>query len=241
MKHLILIAAITALSLTSGCQKSLTQTDIESNLFTAISHGQPAEHIEALLLQADNPPKAANHGIKTVMQLSHVPSDIEKYWRFYQPNEIQKTPTIEIFEVINRYKITVLDVCVQHGGNLNQKNEDGLPFVRFSGHTPITPEMLAWLLKHGYNPNLTDETNRDYSALGFCARPGQAMLRYNQKYEMIKMLLKYGADPSVKSLGQPILQTLTTYHSDNPHAKDIINLLKSHGAKHAAELKEPAS
>jgi len=57
------------------------------------------------------------------------------------------------------------------------------------------------------------------------------MLRYNQKYEMMKMLLEHGANPNVKSMGAPILHTVAGgYHTDNPYALDIAKLLLKAGA-----------
>lgn len=228
MKHLTLISLI-ILTLASGCQKSLTQGEVERNILTAISQGQPAEVIERIILQSENPSQTANYGIREVTNLSHLPQNIEKYWQFYQPKPIRETPTIEIFGILNRYKISVLKVLVLHGGNLNQKQDNGEPYIRFSSNTLITPELLAWLLDHGYDANLTYETNSNDSAIGYCAQPGQSMLRYDQKYEMIKMLLEHGANPNVTSLGEPIMHTLAIYHKDNPYALKIFGLLLEAG------------
>lgn len=230
MKHLTLITLI-ALTLIAGCQMSLslTQRDVDGgDIHAAISQGLPAEHIDSLLSQTANPAQAANSGIMEIMNIGYLPQDIGKYWQYYQPKPMRQTPSIEILEVINRYKITILDVLVRHGGNLNRKRKDGSPCIRVSDN--MTPELLAWLLDHGYDANMTDKSNPDYSGLDFCAHPGQSMLRYDQKYEMIKMLLKHGANPNVSSLGQPILHTLATYHRDNPYAPEIIELLLKAGA-----------
>ncbi len=229
MKYIIPISLM-LLTLMCGCQKTLSQDQIESNLSTAISDGRPAQHIETILRQADDPEQAANHGIWSVMHRSHLPQDIVKNWQYYHPKEISQTPSIEIAEIINRYKITILDVLVRHGGNLNRKYEHGLPVIRFSGFTEITPDLLRWLLEHGYDANLTYKGNSDRTALSHCARPGQSMLRYDQKYEMIKMLLEHGANPNVKSLGDPILHTLASYHKDNPYVLEITELLLKAGA-----------
>ena len=91
----------------------------------------------------------------------------------------------------------------------------------------MTPELLTFLLENGYDPNADGDRP---SALGNCARPGQSFLRYDHKYEMIKALLKHGANPNVTSLGQPILHELIVYHKDNPHLLEIIQLLLDAGA-----------
>lgn len=223
MKYLIPISLM-LLMLMCGCQKTLSQSQIEGDLRAAISHGRPAEDIETILRQADNRVQAANHGISSVMNC-HLPPDIEKYWQYYQPKAISQTPSIEIAEIINRYKITVLDVFVRHGGNLNRKYEHGLPVIRVDTFSEITPNLLRWLLEHGYDPNMTYKSDSDRTALSHCARPGQGMLRYDQKHEMIKMLLEHGANPNVKSLADPILHTLVLYHKDDPYVLDNIKML----------------
>ncbi len=224
MRYIIPISLM-LLTLMWGCQKTLSQGQIESDIFAAISQGRPAQHIETILRQADDPVQAANHGIWSVMYLRHLPQDIEKNWQYYQPKATSQTPSIEIAEIINRYKITVLDVLVRHGGNLNRKSENGLPVIRVDAFSEITPNLLRWLLEHGYDANLTYKGNSDRTALSHCARPNQGMLRYDQKHEMIKMLLEHGANPNVKSLGQPILRTVVMYHKDDPYVLEIAKLL----------------
>ncbi|HPD48346.1 MAG TPA: ankyrin repeat domain-containing protein [Anaerohalosphaeraceae bacterium] len=190
--------------LAGGCHKGLTQGDIENRIFSAISEGRDAEHIESLLKQADDPAQAANRNILKVLQGIYVPRRSEG---------------------ITHYQIAVLEVLVLYGGDLNRVTTPmGQSIICFWSHSPITPELLAWMLEHGLDPNLSCEAD-EWTALSHCARPGQSKLSYDQKYQMIKMLLEYGANPDVKSLGQPILDTLVTYHGDDPYLVDIIKLL----------------
>lgn len=96
------------------------------------------------------------------------------------------------------------------------------------GIPPVTPELLAFLLENNYDPNVKDE---QHSALGFCAYPGQSFLTYDHKFEMVKSLLKHGANPNVHYLGKPILHRFVDpIHKDNPHQLKIIELLLDAGA-----------
>ena len=231
MKYIMPISLM-LLTLMCGCQKTPSQGQIKSNLNTAISEGRSAQYIETILQQDENPAQVADYGIVKIMSLTHLPQDIAKYWKYYQAKVLRETPSIEIHEIINRYKITVLDAMVRHGGNLNGKGKRGFPFIHFSfSPTEITPNLLRWLLEHSYDPNTTRGGDSNRTALSYCARSGQSMLRYNQKYEMIKMLLEHGANPNVKSMGDPILHTVAGgYHTDNPYAIEMAKLLIKAGA-----------
>ena len=211
----------------TGCQTTHTQGQIGSNIRSAIILGQPAEDIEQVVLLADDPSKAAAIGALEVMNLCSIPREIKKTWAYYREKDPSSTPSIEIFEIINRYKISVLRVLVPHGINLNY-NYYGEPFVKWGGASAITPELLTFLLEHGYDANVT--VTKDYlNALDFCARPGQGLLRYDHKYKMIKSLLKHGVNPNVMSMGQPILHQLITYNKNNPYLLEIILLLLEAG------------
>ena len=224
MKHLTLLSLIT-LALIGGCQKPLSQSDIEGDLRAAISAGQPGEAIEAILTQAENPTQAANAGIDyTATFLSSPPQNILQHWRYYKPSPLGQTPTIEIMEVLNRYQMEVYEVLVRHGGDLNRKHEQGTPVIKFSVFSEITPDLLQWLLEHGYDANMA-QNNLNWTALSYCCLPNQSMLRYDQKYEMIKMLLAHGANPNIDCLTEPAMLTIITYHKDNPYVLDIIQLL----------------
>jgi hypothetical protein len=221
--------------LVCGCQKTSRQDQVESYIHFAVSEGRSAEEIEGVLRQAEDSSQAADWGIRWVMHLGHLPQDIQENWHYYHAKEMRETPSIEIFEVINRYKITVLDVLVRYGGDLNRKDESGQPVILFSNFAPMTPELLSWLLKNGYDANSGDGSDSGRTALSYCARPAQGMLRYDQKYEMIKMLLAHGANPDVQSLGAPILETLVTYHKDDPYLVDIIAMLLEAGDERGIE------
>lgn len=212
----------------SGCRSTHTQDQIENNIKHAIDQGQSAENIRQLVMQADEPARAAAVGVWEVMELEHIPTELQKSWSYYRESEPSSTPSVEIFEIINRYKISVLRVLVPYGINLNH-HQTGRPLVFWGGwgNPPITPELLHFLLEHGYDPDL----GRAFpSALGSCAHPGQSFLRYDHKYEMTKALLKHGANPNVMSMGQPILHQLIDYHKDNPYLLDTIQLLLEAGA-----------
>jgi len=209
--------------LSSGCQKALTQGQKECLVYAAPG-SQDARYLETLLQQAPDPAKCANLGLQATATLTYLPPHIEKCWQYYRPQEMRHTPTIEIIEVINRYKITLLDVLVRYGADLNAKNaSDQSEMCFWWPFAPITPELMTWLLEHGYDPDLPCNDNQ--TALSYCAEPDQTMLRYDQKYEMIKMLLEHGANPDVKSRGRPVLQTLVTDHEDNPYLTDIVKML----------------
>ena len=227
MKHIMPFIFLGLICL-AGCQTTLTQEQIEGNVRFAINQGQSAENIKQLLLEADDPSQAAAVGVWEVMDLEHIPTEMERSWSNYRESEPSSTPSVEIFEIINRYKVSVLRVLIPYGVNLNHHNA-GRPLIIWGGwgNPPITPELLNFLLEHGYDPN---QNGTFPSALGSCAHPGQSFLRYDHKYEMIKTLLKHGANPNVMSMGMPILHQLITYNKDNPHLLEIIQLLLDAGA-----------
>ncbi len=205
--------------LSSGCHKAVTQIDIEWRI-CAVPGRYDAEYLESLLQQAPDPAKAANLGIEAVMYERDLPPDIEKCRQYYQPREMHETPKSEYLEVLNRYRISMLDVLVRYGGNLNTGHQ------RLSCHwlAPMTPELLAWLLERGYDPDLPCQDNHHSTVLSHCVSLGQTRLTYDQKYEMIKMLLEHGVRPDVLCGGRPILQRLLTI-PDDPHLMDILKML----------------
>jgi hypothetical protein len=231
--RLFLLCISYVLIVLSGCQSNSNyrQRQIEGDIRSAISQGKHAEVINQLILQADDPSKAAVAGVWEIMYLEHIPDQIKLTWAYYQEKPPSSTRCSEIFEVINRYKISVLRVLIHHGVDVN-RHYYGSPLVMWGcpgwGTPPMTPSLLAFLLENGYNPNL----NGDFqSALDFCACPGQSFLKYEQKYEMMKMLLKHGANPNVISGGKPILHQLATpYQRDNPCLLEMIQLLLDEGA-----------
>lgn len=227
MKHLIPFITLGLIVLT-GCQRNYTQRQIERKITYAILQGQSAEDIRQLVMQADDSSQAADIGVWEIMGLEQIPTEIEKYWCYYREADPSSTPSREIFEVINRYKISVLRVLIPYGIDLN-RSRTGEPFILWGewGRPAITPELLTFLLKHGYNPNLDKDSP---SPLGICALPGEGFVTYDQKYKMIKALLNHGANPNVMSMGTPILHELIMYNRDNPHQLEIIQLLLDAGA-----------
>lgn len=227
MKHLNIFFILGLIALT-GCQSISKQDQIEISVMSAIDQGQSAESIKQLVQQADDPSQAAAIGVWEIMQLRHIPTEIEKYWIYYREADLSSTPSVEIFEIINRYKISVLRVLIPHNIDLNRCFNDK-PFITWAGWgvPPITPELLTFLLENGYDPKVNDES---LSPIGFCAQPGQSFLKYDQKYEMIKALLQHGADPNVTSMGMPVLHELITYNKNNPYLIEIIQLLLNAGA-----------
>ena len=170
----------------AGCQSEFTEIPkdhkIEAEIAVAIRYGQPAEKIEQLVLQADDPSMAASIAAWNVMRESSLPIEIEKYWSYYKKSDPSNARSVEIYEVINRYKISVLRVLIPQGINLNQSYL-GSPYISWGpggAHPPVTPELLTFLLENGYDPNLNGENP---SALDSCAFPGQSFLTYDQKYE----------------------------------------------------------
>jgi len=217
-----------ALIAVTGCNSATKQQRIESRITSAIDHGQPAEDIEQLVQQADDPSHAAYVAASQVLHIESLPTRIRTYWDYFRPTPPSSTPSVEIFEVINRYKVSVLRVLVPQRITLSRL-EDKRPLVIWGGwaHPPMTPELLTFLLENGYSTR----RNADFgNPVALCGEPGQAFLRYDHKYEMLKTLLRHGADPDVMSMGQPILHQLITRHADNPHQLEMIQLLLDAGA-----------
>lgn len=217
--HLQPIALLLLAVLTGGCHKGVTQVDIEWRI-CAVPGRYDAEYLESLLRQAPDPAKAANLGIEAVMDEGDLPPYIEKCWQYYQPRAMHETPRSERLEVLNRYRITLLDVLVRYGGSLNAGHRS----LSCGWRPPMTPELLAWLLERGYDPDLPCQDNHHSTALSHCVRLGQMPLTYDQKYEMIKMLLEHGVRPDVLCGGRPILQRLLAI-PDDPHLMDILTML----------------
>lgn len=227
MRHLISFVILASIALT-GCHSSNSQSRVESSIRSAINHGRPAEEIEQLVLQADDPSHAAAVAAYQILRSHSMPIEIRRNWAYYQDKDVLSTPSVEIYEVINRYKVSVLRVLVPHGVNLNQ-HPTGMPVVIWGGwaEPPMTPELLAFLLDHGYDPNLNHGLP---SPLGFCTQPGQSFLRYDHKYEMLKALLEHGANPNVKRAGQSALHELILDQPENPYRLDMMELLLNAGA-----------
>jgi len=217
--HLLPIALLLLAVLSSGCHKAVTQVDIEWRI-CAVPGRYDAEYLESLLRQALDPAKAANLGIEAVMGERDLPPYIEKCWQYYQPREMHETPRSEYLEVLTRYRISLLDVLVRYGGNLNTGHRS----LSCRWLAPMTPELLAWLLERGYDPDLPCQDNHHSTALSHCVSLGQMPLTYDQKYKMIKMLLEHGVRPDVLCGGRPILQRLLTI-PDDPHLMDILKML----------------
>jgi hypothetical protein len=229
MKHLLPIVILGSIAF-AGCQTSHTQDQIEGNIRFAVIEGQSAENIKQLVLQADDPSHAAVVAVWQIMDLEHLPTQMQMNWSHYCQTEPSSTPSVKIYEIINRYKISVLRVLVPFGVDLNHHYRAAKPPIFWAGvwgHPPITPQLLEFLLEHGYDP---DANGRSPSALGFCAQPGESFLRYDHKYRMINALLKHGANPNVTSMGLPILHQLILYHRENPHQIEIMRLLANAGA-----------
>ncbi len=144
----------------AGCQSELTTDDkINTKIQITISKGQPAETIEQFVQQTDNKPKSANMAVFWLMRQSSIPTEIEKQWSYYRTSDISSTPSVEIAEIINRYKISVLRVLIPYGIDLNQ-DYFGDPLIFWGpdgGSRLITPELLTFLLENGYNPNLSED------------------------------------------------------------------------------------
>lgn len=217
------------LILLAGCQSVSVQDRIETEITLAINRGELAENIDRLVQQTEDPSRTAAVAVCEIMDIESLPDEIEKYWHYYRNTDISSTPSVEIFEIINRYKISVLRVLVPYGVDLNYDYR-GDPLVRWEftwGDPPMTPELLRFLLENGYEPNVGGEHQ---SPLGFCASPYESFLTYHHKYEMVKDLLKHGANPNAWFWSTPMLHQLITYHRENPHALEIIKLLLEEGA-----------
>jgi len=91
----------------------------------------------------------------------------------------------------------------------------------------MTPELLTFLLNNGYDPNKAEHPER---AVEFCTSFPQSFARYDQKYEMLKALLKHGVNPNVTTLGDPVLHHLIHDHKKNPYQLEMIQLLLDAGA-----------
>ncbi len=197
MRRLTSLMILASIAL-AGCNSVSRQQRIEGKIKSAIHYGRHAEEIEQLVQQADDPSQAAYVAAYEVLHLQGPPTQLRRNWAYYRTTPPSSTPSFEIYEVVNRYKVSVLRILVPHRVSLNQLQEHR-PLVFWSdwGNPPMTPELLTFLLENGYNPN---EDGDSPSALGNCARPGQSFLRYDHKYEMIKALLKHGANPNVTSL-----------------------------------------
>ena len=229
MRRLLLVFTLLATGLTGCRSASLSkQNRIENDIRLAIQHGHSPERIEQLVQQAKDPSHAAAVAVWAVMHLISIPTEMERNWSQYCSSEPSVTPSVEIYEVINSYKVSVLRVLLPYGVDLDH-DYTGMPLVFWQGwgNPPVTPELLDFLLANGYDPNPDGPSS---SPLGFCAHPGQSFLRYDHKYEMIQALLAHGAHPNVMSRGTPILHQLILYNRDNPYLLDIIRLLLEAGA-----------
>ncbi|MBT3289679.1 MAG: hypothetical protein HN380_20200 [Victivallales bacterium] len=223
-----------ALFLASGCRSTRTYGDIESDIAAAISGWQPAKEIRRLVEEADDRPKAAAFGVWWTMRLLHITEEIAEQWPYHHGREARSTPTIEITEVMNRYRISVLRVLMPYGIDLNRpyRNRPGLdqPLVNWQVQVwpdrSVTPELLTFLLENGYDP---DTSQGGATALGVCTMPYGTPLGYKRRYEMVQSLLKHGADPNVTIMKEPILFCLLEDDWKNPHLAETIQLLVDAG------------
>jgi len=211
----------------SGCQSTpAEQGQIEGYIRRAVIERQPAENIDTLVLRADDRSRAAAIGASEVMKLRNLPHEIEASRGDGQTHTPSNPPSLEALEVLDGYKISVLQILIQYGINLNH-HYTGEPFFHWARLDMPTPNLLTFLLEHGYDPNLGD------SILAVCAYPGQSRLQYDHKFELIKILLKHGANPNAigMGLGLPILHQFITYNNySNPYLVDIVELLLDAGA-----------
>lgn len=241
------------LTLMCGCQKTLSQGQIESNLSSAISDGRPAQHIETILRQADNPVQAANHGIRSVMHLSHLPQDIEKNWQYYQPKEISQTLSIEIAKLLikagvdlqikdrsgDTAVVTALGMrrkemamlLLEHTETIDTTDQDGHLIIRLAAAYDH-PKCIEMLIARGADVNAVNK--RGYTPLHAAAA--------DRNEEIIAMLLEAGAtvNPVNDESHTPldIAMVKDNCPPDETKTNKVINLLTRHGAKRAAELKE---
>ena len=228
MKHTMLLLILGSMVAFTGCKRTHTemQSQIEGNIRRAISQGQPAENIEKLVLQADDQSKAAAIGAWELMRLDYVPGIMARPGRNNQVHTLSDTPNIKDLEVLDQYRISVLGVLIQYGINLNH-HWTGEPFIHWPVHDVPTPSLLTFLLEHGYDPNL------DGNLLGLCAYPGESIMQYDHKFELIRILLKQGANPNAVGVGRglPVLHQFITYNNyHNPYLVDIVQLLLEAGA-----------
>jgi hypothetical protein len=228
MKHTMLLLILGSMVAFTGCKRTHMemQSQIEGNIRRAIGQGQPAENIEKFVLQADDQSKAAAIGAWELMRRDYVPANIAAPMHYDQTPTSSNTPNIENLKVLEQYRISVLQVLIRYGINLNH-HWTGQPFILWPVHDVPSPGLLTFLLEHGYDPNL------DGNLLGLCAYPGQSIMPYDRKRELIKILLEHGANPNAMGVGRglPVLHQFITYNNyHNPYLVEVVQLLLEAGA-----------
>lgn len=105
--------------------------------------------------------------------------------------------------------------------NIDQELLRLINSVSITNYKQIEQE-IENLLKRGANPNIIDEQNQQYTLLCIASENGY--------YNIVKLLLEYGADPNLRNTNGSTTLMSTSGSDDYTWNTDIIRLLLEYGA-----------
>lgn len=96
----------------------------------------------------------------------------------------------EEIKKIEPYYVKIAEILLQHGADINKKS-NGIAPLHFAANVPNNEEpiLLKYLLDKGANPNIID----------FQGSTPLFVANFADNQEVIDLLLKFGADPSIRN------------------------------------------
>lgn len=126
--------------------------------------------------------------------------------------------------------IAIFQTLLEYGADINcqEDNMNTVAHIGLDFGGQMTPAMLEWFIRNGYDINLKNDTGQ--TALSLCVDYARHF-NHDQRHQMIRILLDNGADTHVTCRGKtPLLEPPVIWSGQNPNAKEQIQWLVDAGS-----------